>query len=188
MKNAIIIHGIPDDGEEINLTKNPLSTAHWYPWVKQKLEALHIETHTPEFPDPYDPVYEKWKETFEQFKIGPDTILVGHSCGGGFLVRWLSENKINVGKVVLVAPWSDPKKELGTRFFDFIINPDLMNQVVELTVMYSLDDQEEIIMTVDELKAALPQATFVEFQDKGHFTLEDMGTNEFPELLEALGL
>ncbi|MEK7228322.1 MAG: alpha/beta hydrolase [Patescibacteria group bacterium] len=188
MKNAIIIHGILDDVEEIDLIKTPLSTTHWFPWLKQKLVGLNIETHTPDFPDPFDPIYEKWKEIFEQLDITPDTILVGHSCGGGFLVRWLSENKIIVGKVALVAPWSDPNKLLSTGFFNFVIDPGLVSRTAGLIVMYSLDDQEEIIKTVDELKAVLPQATFKEFSDKGHFTEEDMGTKEFPELLEVLGL
>lgn len=29
---------------------------------------------------------------------------------------------------------------------------------------------------------------YKEFSDKGHFTLEDMGTKEFPEILEITGL
>ncbi|MEX0652068.1 MAG: alpha/beta fold hydrolase [Candidatus Paceibacterota bacterium] len=72
-------------------------------------------------PEPYLPNYEKWIEVFEQFKVDEETDLVGHSCGAGFLLRWLSENKINVGKLVLVAPWIDPINELGdeNNFFDF---------------------------------------------------------------------
>jgi hypothetical protein len=34
--------------------------------------------------------YATWLRGVERYEITPETLLVGHSCGGGFLVRWLS--------------------------------------------------------------------------------------------------
>lgn len=42
-----------------------------------------------------------------------------------------------------------------------------------------------IIKSFEKIKAALPDITFKEFSDKGHFTSED-GVSEFPALLEVL--
>ncbi len=186
MKNAIIIHGMPSK-EEYAVDGNA-SEQHWIPWLKEVLLKKNIETETPEMPVPYEPNYQSWKSEFEKLNINEDSTLIGHSCGAGFLVRWLSENKINVGKVVLVGPWMDPDKELGTSMFDFVIDPDVVSRTKSLTVIYSTDDMEEITKTVDELKAAFPGAVFKEYMDKGHFTLGDLGTREFPEILEVLGL
>lgn len=188
MKNAIIIHGMPSKENYYSFGTDSESNCHWLPWLQKEFTIREILAQTPEMPEPYEPVYEKWCSVFNQFSVNEYTILIGHSCGGGFLVRWLSENKIKVGQVLLVAPWTDPEKELSTGMFDFIIDPDLVSKTAGLTVMYSLDDDETILKTVDELKAALPQAIFKEFSDKGHFTLEDTGTVEFPEILETLEL
>ena len=75
---------------------------HWLPWVKRELVARGIKTEAPLMPTPWDPDYEKFKREFEKYEVTERTVLIGHSCGGGFLVRWLSENDIRVGKVIKV--------------------------------------------------------------------------------------
>lgn len=188
MKNAVIIHGMPDKEEYLRANGDLKTIGHWIIWVQEELTKRGILAEVPSMPEPYDPKYDKWKEVFERYQIGSETILIGHSCGGGFLVRYLSENKINVGEVILVAPWMDPTKEFTTRMFDFIIDPNIVSRCESLNIMYSIDDDGGVITTVDELKAVLPQASFIEFTDKGHFTLGDMGTRDFPEILEILNI
>ncbi len=188
MKNAIIIHGMPDKEEYDRVNGDLKAIGHWIIWIQEEFIKRGISAEVPAMPVPYEPKYDAWKKTFESYDITPETILVGHSCGAGFLVRWLSENKNKVGDVVLVAPWMDPTKEFTTEMFDFIIDPELVSRCKSLNVMYSIDDDKGVIITVDELKSALPTAVFKEFIDKGHFTLEDMGTLEFPELLGILNL
>jgi len=74
----------------------------------------------------YEPDYQVWRTELERFDIHPETILIGHSAGGGFLIRWLSENRTkHVGKVVLVAPSIDPHKKSITGFCDFTIDAHL---------------------------------------------------------------
>lgn len=186
MKTAILIHGYPQKEEYFDPKRPASSNCHWFPWLQKKLLLNGILAQTPEMPEAYQPNYEKWKWMFEQFKIDSETILVGHSCGGGFLVRWLSENNVKVGKVVLVAPWLDPDHEMGNTFFDFQIDEELVNKVEKLVVMYSTDDYSDIIDSINILKLKLKNAQFVEFTNKGHFCLDDLKTEEFPELLEYL--
>lgn len=186
MKNAIIIHGMPSKEDYFSPVGDAESNCQWIPWLQKQLIIKGILAQTPEMPDPYEPEYKKWCSVFDKFDISEETILIGHSCGGGFLVRWLSENKRNVGKVILVAPWTDPDKELSTGMFDFTIDAEVLSRTKGLSVMYSLDDDEVIIKTINELKIAFPSAVFKEYVDKGHFTFGDLGTREFPELLEVL--
>src|SRR3989344_7820689 len=114
MKTAIIIHGMPDREEYYDVGRPASSNCHWFPWIQKQLLLKDIVAQTPEMPVPYNPEYNAWKKVFEGFYPDEETILIGHSCGAGFIVRYLSENNIKVGKVVLVAPWIDPNKKLDT--------------------------------------------------------------------------
>lgn len=183
MKKAIILHGMPSRESYYDSSLPSQSNSHWLPWLQSQLLINDILSQTPELPRPFEPVYAAWREVFEQFKVDEETILVGHSCGGGFLVRWLSEQQIKVGKVVLVAPWIDLEKELTTGFFDFNIDPSLVEKTAGLTIFGSDDDNTRIQENVQAIRDQLPSAQYQEFHQYGHFTLSGMKTEKFPELL-----
>lgn len=162
------------------------SNSHWFPWIQQQLILNGVLAQVLEFPKPYEPVYEDWKSVFERFDVDKDTMLIGHSCGAGFLTRWLSENKVTVGKVALIAPWLDPGHELSTGFFDFEIDTEIPERTGGMNIFISRDDEPVIQASVGTLKNKWPEVKVSEFEGKGHFTLGDMGTREFPELKEFL--
>lgn len=189
MKNAIIVHGTYDKEEYYSPEYPSASNFHWLPWLVKQLLIKDIHAVTPEMPHGYMPDYIVWKREFERFDITPETILVGHSCGGGFLVRWLSENKDkNFGKVVLVAPWLDPNKTKGedNNFFDFIMDPDLVSRTQGTTIFNSDDDMEAVHTSVKQIMNTVVGIKLVEFNGKGHFCLGDLGTEAFPELLNEV--
>lgn len=186
MKTAIIIHGYNDESEYQDASRPSASNDHWIPWIQRQLLLKGVEAQTPEMPGFYKPNYEKWKEMLERFDLNENAMLVGHSCGGGFLVRYLSENNVKVGKVVLVAPWLDPDHVIDENFFKFEIDENLVQKTAGLTVMYSLDDSPEILQCINTFKSKLKDAEFQEFKDKGHFVLGSLKTEKFPELLENL--
>jgi predicted alpha/beta hydrolase family esterase len=90
MKNAILVPGRPDKDEYYDPKYPTNSNNHWFPWLSKQLQINDIFAVAIEPPMPWQPRYEIWKKEFEKFDITPQTVLVGHSCGGGFLVRWLS--------------------------------------------------------------------------------------------------
>ncbi len=186
MKNAILLHGKPDKEEYFDPHEPSLSNAHWFPWLQKQLLINGIDTQTPEIYESFNPQYNIWKREIERYDVNENTILVGHSCGGGFLIRWLSENKdITLDKLVLVAPWLDPDKDLTSKFFNFGIDPDLQKRVREIHIFISKDDDSDIHETVNIIRKTFPNAKIHEFEDKGHFT-QKMKLNEFPELLETI--
>jgi predicted alpha/beta hydrolase family esterase len=189
MKNAIIVHGTCDKEEYYSLEYPSASNFHWLPWLAKQLLIKDIYAVTPEMPHGYMPNYAVWKQEFERFDITPETTLVGHSCGGGFLMRWLSENNDQrVGKVVLVAPWIDPNKTKGedNDFFDFIMDPEMVSRTQGVTIFNSDDDMEAVHTSVQQIMDTVPDIKLVEFDGKGHFCLGDLGGEAFPELLEEV--
>ena len=190
MKQAILVHGRPDKDEYYNPKYPSPSNSHWFPWLTKQLQVNDIFTVALEIPNPWQPRYDVWKTELERFEITHETILVGHSCGAGFIVRWLSEDsKRKVGKVILVAPWlnpeNNPEYDMGD-FFDFEINPNIVDQTAGITIFNSDNDMETIHRSVDRIRSIVKEIDYKEFHNHGHFCTEDMQTDEFPELLQAI--
>jgi uncharacterized protein len=186
MKTAIIIHGMPDKEEYYNVQRPASSNCHWLPWIQKQLLLKDILAQTPEMPVPYNPEYSAWEKVFEQFPLNEETILIGHSCGGGFIARYLSEHDIKVGRVVLVAPWIDLEKKLKTGMFDFELDSSIVFKTNGITIFSSTNDMQSVQESVKLLKEKIVDIQVVEFENKGHFCLKHMGTDAFPELLSTV--
>ena len=186
MKTAIILHGQPSKEEYFNPDSPSQSNKHWLPWIQRELILRDILAQTPEMPRPYDPDYRKWKTVFEQFTLNQNTALIGHSTGAGFLLRWLSENRICVDKVALIAPWLNIDHEDKTNFFDFEIDPSLIPRVTNITMFISSDDSSGVIKSAAKIRDLAPGISVKQFTNHGHFTFNSMKTDKFPELLDAL--
>jgi predicted alpha/beta hydrolase family esterase len=138
-------------------------------------------------PKCYAPQYSTWKRELERFEINKRTVLVGHSCGGGFIARWLSDNRdLRVGRVVLVAPWIDPYRTRTSDFFDFEIDPGMASRTEGLAIFNSDNDAGDIQESAYALRDKVKDCYFREFHDYGHFCKENLGSEAFPELLELL--
>lgn len=185
MKNAIILHGKPGKENYYDPATPSSSNYVWIPWLQKQLIVHDIKADTPEVPQAYAPQYDLWVKEAERFEIGPDTILVGHSAGGGFWLRYLSERpELKVGRVVLVAPslglsWTENKD-----FFDYEMDKGLVSRTKGLAIIYSDDDKQSTLDAIEIFRKSIAGIEFREFHGYGHFTHRDMKTNEFPELLE----
>jgi len=187
-KKCIIIHGCPSDKEKAMDPERRTYDKHWIPWIKQNLIAKGIETETPLMPSPWQPDYEKFKAEFEKYNIDENMILVGHSCGCAFLVRWLGETKRKIFKLILVAPWKIPqetKKGADVDFYTYPIDIAIKDRVSEI-VMFTADDEENDGKKSLKIFHEALDGEVVELKGRGHYSLKDMGTEEFPELLEKI--
>lgn len=185
--NCVIVHGCPSNSEKGMDAKTRTYDKHWMPWVKRELEKKGVNVSTPLMPEPWSPNYSKWKKEFEKSNINENSILIGHSGGAGFLVRWLGETKKRIKKLILVAPYLidsgvDPElKDL----VNFKIDSKLKEYCDDLIVFLDKKDDAEIIKSVDFIKSNLG-GRIIELPNHGHFTLEDMRSEEFPELLNEI--
>lgn len=187
MKTAIIIHGKPPREEYFDPQSPSPSNHHWLPWLQRQLLLNSVLAQTPEMPEPFAPDYAEWSLVFEQFRIDTETALIGHSCGAGFLLRWLSEHPIRVGKVALVAPWIDPYGDRAPQMFNGLqIDWNVATRTQAMRSFISSDDGEDKLATVSHLEKMVKGIETQWFDDRGHFIYANMRTTQFPELLDFL--
>lgn len=187
MKNAIILHGAPEKEHYYDPKKPSESNAHWLPWLQKELIIRDIAAATPEIPHAYEPKWNLWCHEVERFDIASDTILVGHSAGGGFWLKYLSQHPdLQVDKVILVGPWLDPNKSLAEDFFSGELDPHVASRTQGLTIFSSDDDSDSVKRSVEKIKQSVAGIHIREFQGYGHFTYENLQGISFPELLEEI--
>jgi len=78
--------------------------SNWYGWLYQQLTQRNIfdEVICRDFPDPYGAKRSVWLPFLrDELKVGPDTVLVGHSSGAEAAMRLAAETP--VGGLVLVS-------------------------------------------------------------------------------------
>ena len=185
MKNCTIIHG----GPLTDVPEDPhnLHTLYWQPWTKEELSKQNIATFIPAMPNPWHPKYSEYKEVMDTLPVSEESVLVGHSRGVAFLLRWLGETGQKVDKLILVAPnlrteSDDPELQ---SFYNFQIDTKLKELVSERIVFTSENDDLENMESA-KLIADLLDCKVVNLPKYGHFITQEMGTDEFPELLEEI--
>lgn len=110
---------------------------------------------------------------------------MGHSLGGIFLAKYLSENNFpsKIRGVFLVAPPHDDK-DSDFSLADFIL-PDSLekmeNQADQIFVYFSEDDPVVPFEDKNKYEAKFKKAVFRIFKNRGHFNQE-----EFPEIISDI--
>ena len=131
-------------------------------------------------------VYEEWKVMFEKTfpYIKDNVILLWHSLWGTFIAKYLNENTLpfTVSKILLVAPAYEDSEQEVLWSFNFEKKLDTFKQYSDKTIMYySLDDEVVPPSDFEKFKHVLTEMKYVEFEDRGHFSLE-----EFPEVIKEI--
>ena len=186
--NCIIIHGCPSTKEKGIYPETRTYDKHWIPWTKRELIKRGIKIETPLMPNPWAPVYEDFKKEFEKCSVSENTILVGHSCGCAFLVRWLGESKQKIKKLILVAPWKIPYEDGGFRekFYIYPIDKTIKSRVKEITMFTSDNEKEDGEKSLGIFHNSIG-GKIINIKNMGHYCIgKTMNTEEFPELIEEI--
>lgn len=146
-----------------------------------------FEVIIPNMPNRSNARYSEWKIWWE--KIIPfleiKVVLVGHSLGGVFLAKYLSENsfpKKILAIFLVAAPFDD--KNSNDSLADFRLKKNLTklkDLSGKLHIWQSKDDRIVPYADFENYKKKLPDANYREFKDKGHFTLA-----KFPEIVREI--
>jgi predicted alpha/beta hydrolase family esterase len=160
----------------------------WQPTIRENLIDTH-EVYYPSMPNSKNAKYTEWKIWFERYHtfLRDGVTLVGHSLGGYFLAKYLSEEQMPVtvrALYLLAAPFENDDfggEDGGDFKFKPADLPRLAAQVGAVYILHSKDDSVVPYAHALKYKAALPDAELISFEDKDHFRLE-----AFPEFIEHI--
>lgn len=135
-------------------------------------------------PNEFNAKYLEWKIWFDKHVpfFEDAAVLVGHSLGGLFIAKYLSESEFpkRIAGVFLVAPPFDAD-DSEYSLADFGLPDDisgLSRQAGALFIYHSKDDPVVPFADMAKYSARLPRAILRAFGDRGHFNQE-----EFPEIV-----
>lgn len=193
-KQIVVIHGgstfdtYEDYMEYLKSSELTMEKINHKDWKDNlKLKLSEFEVIYPRMPNPKNAKYLEWKIWFEKLfpLLTNEVILVGHSLGGIFLAKYLTESIFpkKIKSIHLVAAPYDTevcKESLG----DFALTDtvsDLVKKTDKIFLYQSKDDPSVPFTDVEKYKRDIPSSILVSFEDRGHFTQE-----EFPELVDNL--
>jgi len=158
----------------------------WKDSFSKKLGA-DFEVIQPEMPNSMNAHYPEWKIWFEKFIpfFQKEVLLIGHSLGGMFLAKYLSENKFSKrirATFLIAAPFDD--KDCRESLGDFALSKSLVKfakQGGKIFLYQSKDDKSVPFVDVKKYQKEIPNAVLRIFANKGHFN-----QSEFPELVKDI--
>jgi predicted alpha/beta hydrolase family esterase len=159
-------------------------------WKETLQDALgpDFEVLLLKMPNKTNAKYLEWKIWFQKFAplFNESVILVGHSLGGTFLAKFLSEEtfpKDIEGVFLIAAPYDAEGADHSLA--DFTVPQDLSRfaeQVPRVFLYASEDDRVVPIENLEKYRSKLPRTEGTIFSDRGHFNQET-----FPELATDIG-
>lgn len=192
-QQVIVIHGgdsFLKKSEYLHFLKTvPLTLKRLLPsrgWKSSLPQALgpSYEVLLPRMPNDMNARYGEWKLWFGRMRpyLKSNVVLVGHSQGGLFLIKYLSENSFprKIRALILVAPPHNQTKGVG----DFRLTSSfrrLRRQSSRIIFFHSQDDPVVPFREMKKYQVELPDAEYIVFKKRGHFTQA-----RFPEMVRLI--
>ncbi len=155
--------------------------------VLQEELGEKFEVLSPKMPDKTNAKYKEWKIWFERIIpfINENVILVGHSLGGIFLAKYLSETdfpKTIKATILVAAPFDDVGRKESLVSFRL---PSSLEKFIKqggtIYLVHSKDDPNVPFKQLEKYKQALPSAKTMIFNNREHFNQES-----FPEITQLI--
>lgn len=155
----------------------------WKPWLREALGPGY-EIILPVMPNKTNARYEEWKIWMDKLLpyLNDGVVLVGHSLGGSFLAKYLSENIFpkKIAAAMLVAALFDTDDH-GNGLETFALPAKLNFQTDHVYLYHSTDDSVVPFRNFESFAKSLPTSQSRVFNDRGHLNQET-----FPELVEDI--
>lgn len=187
MKYTFINHGFKGSNIE-----------NWFPWLKNKIDDDNNQVIIPQYPIDNDKhFYEYWEKVLDVYKdfnyINSNSIIIGHSSGCVFTIKYLIENNIKINKLIMVSGFNnyfsvdedDFHKKVNKSFY--VENKDLIkikNLCDEIICIYG-DNDPYISQDIFHDLALNLNAKEIIIKNGGHLN-KNAGYEKFEELLEYI--
>ena len=149
MKTAFIIHGFNGD-----------TTYTFGPHLKSELEKINYNVIMPHFPIRADATYSGWSSILDEYKelFDENTIVVCHSIGNPFIIKYISENNLKAKLYVSVAGFCKlfkvpDREDLNKAFVDFEVKQNNIDYCKKhIQYRYSLYSDNDHLIPFDILE------------------------------------
>ena len=182
VRNVILIHGIN-------------GIPKMFEWLKSRLENEGIDVIMPSFPPQEGTIYEDWARIFDQYidSIQPGSIVVCHSIGNEFLIRYFAEKNYKVRTYIGLAGfaktyYNDGKDVLNAAVEKFLVNDNQIELFKQSTSRrYAIYSDNDHIVPFEVLEEYPKQidAKPILIRGIGHMGKKS-GLEEFPELFDLI--
>ena len=150
MKYAFILHGFNGD------------TLYTFgPSLKEYLEKKDYKVIAPNFPIRSEATYAGWSKVLDEYKnyFGQNTVVVAHSLGNQFFIKYLKDNNLEAKAYISVAGVCDlfeveGREDITKAFIDFAVNDKHLNYLKKhVPIRYSLYSDNDHIMPFNLLES-----------------------------------
>ena len=196
-KQILVIHGggsfvgIPRGRlvEELKARKvelNRLRRTHdWKATLQEKLGEGY-DVLFPRMPNPDDPRFKEWRAWFDNILsvLDRDLILVGHSLGGLFLLKYFSEQetaKHIAGLFAVAPPYVTLEEKWGNSGFSLPEDFSKLGQIRKVFLYASNDDTVVSYEDGERFAQKIPHASYTLLENRGHFA-----DGNFPEIIDDM--
>lgn len=158
-------------------------------WKENLQESLgnDFDVILAKMPNKNNAKYIEWAIYFNNLVplLDDDLILVGHSLGGIFLAKYLSENllpKKIKALILIAAPFDNVNQEESLDSFNLLADLGNINRQCEnIFLIHSKDDNIVEYKQSIKYEKELTNSTLITFENKRHF-----GQETFPEIKELI--
>jgi len=180
--NVVIVHGAYGYPEE-----------NWFGWLKRSLVSEKMVCHVPALPTPENQDLQTWLGTFNravEHLINEKTILIGHSLGAAFILRWLEASKQHIQAAVLVGAFigsvgHEQFDTINQSFFQTAFDWKLIKECSQHFISYYGTEDCYVSRNQFDMIADHLGAHKIIIAKAGHFNTAS-GYEQFPHLLLKL--
>ncbi|MBX4205517.1 MAG: alpha/beta hydrolase [Candidatus Doudnabacteria bacterium] len=142
------------------------------------------EIMLPSMPNKFNARFAEWSLWFEKLFpfLHDQVVLVGHSLGGAFLAKYLTENGFpkEIQALFLVSAVFDADTD-GNPLWSFALPEKLVAPANEIFIYHSKDDPVVPFSDMQKYQLQFPNASVRVFENRGH-----MNQEQFPEIVEDI--
>ncbi|MGE8177050.1 RBBP9/YdeN family alpha/beta hydrolase [Pseudomonas fluorescens] len=165
--------------------------AHWFPWLKDRLETQGIRVDILEMPSPLQPNVEEWAHYLDEHitRHDPNTYFVAHSLGCISLLAHLAKQAAStrLGGLVLLSGFVETLSVLPglNGFVEQGFDPHQIIQMSTQRSVIAAKDDTIVPFSHTEKLSEILKAHFHALEHGGHFLASD-GFTELPLVEELL--
>ena len=180
--NVIVVHGAYGYPEE-----------NWFGWLKNRLNQQGIASYVPHLPTPQEQSLSHWLRLFNHsysHLVHEQTILIGHSLGAAFILRWMAQSARKIAVAILVGAFIgkvglNEFDEINQRFFNDAFDWQGIKKCSHSFISYYGDNDPYVTKKQFHWIAEQLGARKIIVSQAGHFNTVS-GYSKFPLLLSHL--